>query len=1502
MLEIFGPVGDAAKSEANYHRILKKSFPNFFAQPILKYVHLSTLPLDSLVHNCWTQLQEQFHISEPVNLKVDSVSMNPIQGVIDDVDKSSIPDPEPANHSGSTTSPNSSDKENLSNKKNTPVKKNYAYTIKVLSDIPLIVNDVPACSINRVSRVPSKEHIRLFIRAHAMRYGPNFSGPWIVDTDLLRRYKIGTKNSAFEVDKAKLKQMSNDVEAEYLARIQKCERQLCGDSSQNENGTITSANLTFAVKRAKRFSVFREHSTADKPEDDLPLTVLKKYTQVDSNKSSTEEFTKKKMKQATLFQLGRKPKKASPPASSAPTDDSSTPVKAAPSTPALPRVAQHLIQLFSENAEDAMLASCINMCAKLLSDADVSNLPRELREKVAARREAIDYRKKLLNMTPDQRKAYLQQQREKQRLERLNANRLCDDQEIVSRNQEKCLPLPPTSPLKLPPGVTEHLFGRLLGLAEFFHCFQTLLLEGLEDTEVDAETDVTSASPKIALTPLESSVPCPGDPGYAEDDDALNTEEEEDEIALMEADAPLPKASVRSLRRLGLQRLLRAIASQCPTAGAYRSLTRPMCLLLRLVLRDEKLARKRELGIRLSKLPVTPYTAPELLRLTLLYGTRSHGDADVSSEVAGRKPHMDSGECISQLEECTPSFVGLISFDHPLITSSHQLCYLHHHCFGLARCIFLILTLTPFESTLSTEPLFVWHCFPVLFSEICIDLTKDERVPSRGTMVMADEETTIPPVAHTNASCAETDRWSAACWSSWAVYDRPEQLDALLKALLDRGIRESRLKRQLLTDGLIQAIKSRWSKFPSDGAQLSPPVNHVTESSGTVLSNPSDERATEISEQVSDKHALDAEAALANALLKNILDTEVRLRSGGLGGVPDFAEWQEKLAEVHTSFGLPPDTPERKKASVSSRTIQHTPAKPNRLGLVNALLSVAENIIPRFLRVPDLSRGRPRKPVSNNEQRAKPEDEDHCTAGKDGSHSTPYASEHDSDSSDSSSEFTDQILKNPDEHLSRTRAWLSLWRAEVQSARTLARLNFLHACMDRCIQWEKSVEDARCRICRHKTDDDHLLLCDGCNRAFHLYCLRPPLRRVPDGDWYCVSCRPVSKDLERRRREARLARSERRRRRNNSSSSDEAHEPQNSSESESEDSNDEDHREDKRAVRQSNLRRTKASSTQKHPAPTVRPLTREKPTVLRHDSTCLVCTTDDGSSDLVHCSRCPNAFHLACHTPPLHHPPRGDGWVCTSCRVSGKKSMFGISKFLSQEKRQAQFQRCCKQTRPSNETPHDEHPKPTAARSTRSSTTQQSLPQMARATTSDADESGSDDHDSGSANRRVMRPRRSTISSTCSRSAPPAKRRRLISSSSSSSSDRQSEPDKCLDNAQTHATRLLNAVYRHRNAWPFREPVNKEEVPDYYEIITNPIDLSMLRQRLTDGHYDSPNSMEGLRLLARDLGTMFYNAELYNAADSDVWISGSHLEQFVKNQFAQLNLGVVYERAALDGS
>ncbi len=83
--------------------------------------------------------------------------------------------------------------------------------------------------------------------------------------------------------------------------------------------------------------------------------------------------------------------------------------------------------------------------------------------------------------------------------------------------------------------------------------------------------------------------------------------------------------------------------------------------------------------------------------------------------------------------------------------------------------------------------------------------------------------------------------------------------------------------------------------------------------------------------------------------------------------------------------------------------------------------------------------------------------------------------------------------------------------------------------------WSKSFLNARCRLCRKKGDGEKMLLCDGCDRGHHIYCLKPPmkvsspfghffyswflavwygtdldcfLQKIPEGDWYCKDCKP----------------------------------------------------------------------------------------------------------------------------------------------------------------------------------------------------------------------------------------------------------------------------------------------------------------------------------------------------------------------------------------------------------
>ncbi|GAX74744.1 hypothetical protein CEUSTIGMA_g2191.t1 [Chlamydomonas eustigma] len=52
----------------------------------------------------------------------------------------------------------------------------------------------------------------------------------------------------------------------------------------------------------------------------------------------------------------------------------------------------------------------------------------------------------------------------------------------------------------------------------------------------------------------------------------------------------------------------------------------------------------------------------------------------------------------------------------------------------------------------------------------------------------------------------------------------------------------------------------------------------------------------------------------------------------------------------------------------------------------------------------------------------------------------------------------------------------------------------------------KPTIDLPCEKCNMPHDDHVMVLCDSCNRGYHIYCLTPPLTTVPPGIWVCPEC------------------------------------------------------------------------------------------------------------------------------------------------------------------------------------------------------------------------------------------------------------------------------------------------------------------------------------------------------------------------------------------------------------
>ncbi|KAF0686536.1 Aste57867_21666 [Aphanomyces stellatus] len=57
-------------------------------------------------------------------------------------------------------------------------------------------------------------------------------------------------------------------------------------------------------------------------------------------------------------------------------------------------------------------------------------------------------------------------------------------------------------------------------------------------------------------------------------------------------------------------------------------------------------------------------------------------------------------------------------------------------------------------------------------------------------------------------------------------------------------------------------------------------------------------------------------------------------------------------------------------------------------------------------------------------------------------------------------------------------------------------------------------DEDTCRVCRTHYCKDLLLLCDRCDGAYHTLCLRPPLKDIPQGEWYCPTCAPFQPEKD----------------------------------------------------------------------------------------------------------------------------------------------------------------------------------------------------------------------------------------------------------------------------------------------------------------------------------------------------------------------------------------------------
>ncbi|XP_011501754.1 PREDICTED: histone acetyltransferase KAT2A [Ceratosolen solmsi marchali] len=95
---------------------------------------------------------------------------------------------------------------------------------------------------------------------------------------------------------------------------------------------------------------------------------------------------------------------------------------------------------------------------------------------------------------------------------------------------------------------------------------------------------------------------------------------------------------------------------------------------------------------------------------------------------------------------------------------------------------------------------------------------------------------------------------------------------------------------------------------------------------------------------------------------------------------------------------------------------------------------------------------------------------------------------------------------------------------------------------------------------------------------------------------------------------------------------------------------------------------------------------------------------------------------------------------------------------------------------------------------------------------------------------------------------------------------------------------VLTSVKNHSAAWPFLKPVDKNEVPDYYDHIKYPMDLKTMTERLKSRYYVTR------RLFIADMTRIFTNCRLYNGPDTEYYSCANSLEKYFQTKMKEIGL------------
>uniref|UniRef100_A0A8C1QYL8 Tyrosine-protein kinase BAZ1B n=1 Tax=Cyprinus carpio TaxID=7962 RepID=A0A8C1QYL8_CYPCA len=1113
---------EAWEEEQEVTELLQEEYPVWFEKPVLEIVHHNTVSLDKLVDLVWVEILTKYAVDEECDflvgkdktLHVKVVKIHPLENPPEENVEKKI--------EGACDSP-SSDKENASqeNLKKEPQSKEedsrreslsdrarrsprklptsmkeekkkwvmpkflpHKYDVKLLNE-DKVISDVPADSLFRTERPPNKEIMRYFIRHYALRLGSGESAPWVVEDELVKKYNLPSKFSDFLLDphkflaenpSAKRKSMSSPEVKVFIILTKKVNGSPLKMKNSGTSKKCDGENLKILSTPKSSKKQGDKKSTDPKKSRKSGVTKTPNGQKHSKKEDKSAGSAKKpKMKQMTLLDLAKSPPTAASPKKRSRSSSTGSAKLGKP----LPPMALHLLRFYKENKgkEDkkTTLSSLVSKAAKTLSAEDRGRLPEELKELVQKRWELLEQKRRWALMTEEEKQDVLRQKRQeiKQKLRekakerrekemqvRREMSRRYEDQELEGKS------LPTFRLFDMPEGLPNTLFGDIAMVAEFLHCYSGLLMP-------DDQYPITS-------------------------------------VALMEA-----------------------LAGE---KAGFLYLNRVLVVLLQTLLQDELAEGYSELDMPLSEIPLTMHSVSELVRLCLR-------PTDAHEEESARgsddwQPGAGYDDVVSSefLEKLETSEV----FE---LNSQEKVSLL------VALCHRILMTYSVEDHVEATQQRSaeLWRERLATLKEVNerkkaekqkrkeqmeaktdasgevlmrADRGKDSNVKKETPKVPAKVEPEPEDMISTVKSRRlmfiqakkekeEQERQNKERMEKEAEEERIRRQKAAAEKAFQDAVTKAKLvlrrtplgtdrnhNRYWLFSDVVPGlyIEKGWVHESIDYTFTLPPEE---EPQGAPVPEPciettvpkqgqnlwfvcdSQKDLDELIESLHPQGVRESELKLRlqvnyqeilhsihltkkgnpglktcdgyQELLKfsrsDIIEVASRLQKGGLGYMEDTSEFEERVRDLE---------------------------KLQDFG--ECVITLQESVIKKFLQGFMAPKQKKKKKTGGEES--------------------------------TTAEEVDDQKRLAEE--ARVATAVEKWKAAVREAQTFSRMHVLLGMLDACIKWDMSAENARCKVCRRKGEDDKLILCDECNKAFHLFCLRPALYRIPAGEWLCPACQPTT--------------------------------------------------------------------------------------------------------------------------------------------------------------------------------------------------------------------------------------------------------------------------------------------------------------------------------------------------------------------------------------------------------